>query len=226
MRKIIEVLRLKFEAGSSHERIVAATRVSKGAVSEYLRRAREAGITWPLPPHLDEAQLEALLYPAAAAHAERYAAPDFARVHQELKRRGVTLTLLWEEYAGAHASHAYRHSQFCWLYHRFAASLKRSMRQVHRAGDKLFIDYSGQSVPLIDPATGEIRRAQIFVAVLGALSYTYAEASFTQQLPDWIGSHVRCFEVHARRTRPARARSTQKRNQARLSLRAGNDLDL
>ncbi len=194
MRKIIEVLRLKFEAGSSHERIVAATRVSKGAVSEYLRRAREAGITWPLPPHLDEAQLETLLYPPAAAHAERYAAPDFAQVHQELKRKGVTLTLLWEEYAAAHAGHAYRYSQFCWLYHRFAASLKRSMRQVHRAGDKLFIDYSGQTVPLIDPATGEIRHAEIFVAVLGASSYTYAEASLSQQLPDWIASHVRCFE--------------------------------
>jgi transposase len=125
---------------------------------------------------------------------ERHAAPDFAHIHQELKHKGVTLMLLWEEYAAAHAAQAYRYSQFCLLYHRFAASLKRSMRQVHRAGEKLFIDYSGQTVPIIDAASGEIHRAQIFVAVLGASSYTYAEATMTQQLPDWIGSHVRLFE--------------------------------
>jgi transposase len=194
MRKIIEVLRLKFEARLSHERIAAATRISKGAVTKYLRRAREAGITWPLSAQMDEAQLEALLFRHAAPLIERHATPDFARMHQELKRKGVTLMLLWEEYAAAHAGQAYRYSQFCLLYHRFAASLKRSMRQVHRAGDKLFIDYSGQTVPLIDAASGEIQRAQIFVAVLGASSYTYAEATFTQQLPDWIASHVRCFE--------------------------------
>jgi len=194
MRKITEVLRLKFEAGWSYERIVAATRISKGAVTEYLRRVREAGISWPLPADMDDAQLEALLFPRAAPHVERHAAPDFAQVHQELKRKGVTLTLLWEEYAAAHAGHAYRYSQFCWLYHRFVASLKRSMRQVHRAGDKLFIDYSGQTVALIDALSGEIRQAEIFVAVLGASSYVYAEATLSQQLPDWIASHVRCFE--------------------------------
>jgi transposase len=194
MRKIIEVLRLRFEAGFSHERIAAATRISKGAVTEYLRRARESGIGWPLPAQLDNAQLEALLFPRAAPHLERHAMPDFAHLHQELKRKGVTLMLLWEEYAAAHVGQAYRYSQFCLLYHRFAASLKRSMRQVHRAGEKLFLDYSGQTVPIIDAASGEIHRAEIFVAVLGASSYTYAEATLSQQLPDWIASHVRCFE--------------------------------
>jgi transposase len=194
MRKIIDVLRLKFEAGLSHERIAAATKVSKGAVTKYLQRAREAGIGWPLPAQMDEAQLEALLFPLAAPLVERYAAPDFAQLHQELKRKGVTLQLLWEEYAAAHAGQAYRYSQFCLHYHRFAQRLKRSMRQVHRAGEKLFIDYSGHTVPVINAATGEIRRAEIFVAVLGASSYTYAEASWSQQLPDWIASHVRCFE--------------------------------
>lgn len=194
MRKIIEVLRLKFEARLSHESIAAATRLSKGAVNKYLRRAQAAAIAWPLPAQMDEAQLEALLFPHAAPLAERHAAPDFAHLHQELKRKGVTLTLLWEEYAAAHAGQAYRYSQFCLLYHRFAASLKRSMRQVHHAGEKLFIDYSGQTVPLIDAASGEIHRAEIFVAVLGASSYTYAEATSSQRLPDWIGSHVRCFE--------------------------------
>jgi transposase len=194
MRKIIEVLRLRFEAGFSHERIAAATRISKGAVTEYLRRARESGIGWPPPAQLDDAQLEALLFPRAAPHVERHAMPDFAHLHQELKRKGVTLMLLWEEYAAAHVGQAYRYSQFCLLYHRFAASLKRSMRQVHRAGEKLFIDYSGQTMPIIDAASGEIHRAEIFVAVLGASAYTYAEATLSQQLPDWIASHVRCFE--------------------------------
>ncbi len=194
MRKIIEVLRLKFEAGLSHERIAAATKVSKGAVTKYVQRARDAGLGWPLPQEMDEARLEALLFPHAAPVVERYAAPDFGHLHQELKKKGVTLQLLWEEYAAAHAGQAYRYSQFCLLYHRFAQSLKRSMRQVHRAGDKLFIDYSGDTVPIINAGSGEIRRAEIFVAVLGASSYTYAEAAWSQQLPDWIAAHVRCFE--------------------------------
>lgn len=194
MRKIIDVLRLKFEAGLSHERVAAATKISKGAVTKYVQRARAAGLGWPLPPDMDQVRLEALLFPHAAPLVERHAAPDFAHVHQELKRKGVTLQLLWEEYSTAHAGQAYRYSQFCWLYHRFAQSLKRSMRQVHRAGDKLFIDYSGDTVPIINPGTGEIRRAEIFVAVLGASSYTYAEATWSQQLPDWIAAHVRCLE--------------------------------
>jgi transposase len=189
MRKIVDVLCLKFETGLSHERIAAATKVSKGAVTKYVQRALDAGLGWPLPP--DEARLEALLFPRAVPAAEHHAPPDFAYLHQELKRKGVTL-LLWEEYATAHAGQAYRYSQSCLLYHRFAQSLKRSMRQVHRAGDKLFIDYSGDRVPIINAGTGEIRRAEIFVAVLGASSYTYAEATWSQQLPDWIASHVRC----------------------------------
>jgi transposase len=108
MRKITEVLRLRFEAGFTHERIAAATRISKGAVTEYLRRARDAGIDWPLPAQLDDTGLEALLFPRAAPHVERHAAPDFAYIHQEFKRKGVTLMLLWEEYATAHAGQAYR----------------------------------------------------------------------------------------------------------------------
>ena len=134
------MLRLRFEAGFTHERIAAATRISKGTVTEYLHRARDSGIGWPPPEDLDDAQLEVLLFPRAAPHVERHAAPDFAHIHLGLKRKGVTLTLLWEEYAAAHAGQAYRYSQFCLLYHRFAASLKRAMRQVHRAGEKLFID--------------------------------------------------------------------------------------
>ena len=194
MRKIKEVIRLKFEADLSHERIAAATGVSKGAVTKYLQRAREAGLDWPLPEALDDAQLEALPFPRARPLVAQYVEPDFAQLHQELKRKGVTLQLLWEEYAAAHPGQAYRYSQFCLLFKRFQDRLKRSMRQVHRAGDKLFIDYSGHTVGIIDGATGEMRRAEIFVAVLGASNYVYAEATWTQQLPDWVAAHVRCFE--------------------------------
>ncbi len=194
MRKIKEVIRLKFEANLSHERIAAATGISKGAVTKYVQRAREAQLPWPLPAELDDARLEALLFPKRPSLVVRYAEPDFGQVHQELKRKGVTLQLLWEEYSATHAGEAYRYSQFCLRYQRFRDRLKRSMRQVHRAGDKLFIDYSGDTVPIIDGASGEIRRAEIFVAVLGASGYVYAEATSTQQLPDWIASHVRTFE--------------------------------
>jgi transposase len=194
MRQIKEVLRLKFEAKLSHERIAAATGLSKGAVTNYLKRAADAGIGWPLAPQMDDAALEALLFTQASAPLAIYAAPDFAHLHQELKRKGVTLQLLWEEYNAAHTGCAYRYSQFCFHYGHFRARLKRSMRQVHRAGEKLFLDYCGNTVPIIDAATGELRAAQIFVAVLGASNYTYAEASWTQSLPDWIGSHLHTFE--------------------------------
>ncbi len=194
MRQIKDVLRLKFEAKLSHERIAAATGLSKGAVSGYVKRALEAGIGWPLALGLDDAGLEAQLFRTAGAPLAGHAAPDFTRIHQELKRKGVTLQLLWEEYRSAHPGNAYRYSQFCLRYGQFRDSLKRSMRQVHRAGEKLFVDYSGSTVPIIDAASGEIRPAQIFVAVLGASHYTYAEASWTQSLPDWIGSHLRTLE--------------------------------
>ena len=194
MRQIKEVLRLKFEAKLSHERIAAATGVSKAAVTSYLKRALEAGIGWPLAAQMDDAALEAQLFRSAGAPAAGHAAPDFAHIHQELKRKGVTLTLLWEEYHAAHTGCAYRYSQFCFHYGQFRESLKRSMRQVHRAGEKLFLDYCGNTVPIIDAGSGELRVAQIFVAVLGASNYTYAEASFSQSLPDWIGSHIRAFE--------------------------------
>jgi transposase len=193
MRKIKEVLRLKFEAQLSHQRIAAATGLSKGAVTNYVQRAVHKGLSWPLPEELDEAALEALLFKQVAVRAG-YAIPDFAHIHQELKRRGVTLQLLWEEYQRAEAEHAYCYSQFCENYRRYSRTLARSMRQVHRAGEKLFIDYSGDGVEVIEMGTGEIRTAQIFVAVMGASKYTYAEATWTQSLPDWIGSHIRTFE--------------------------------
>ena len=193
MRKIKEVLRLKFEAKLSHEKIAAATGMSKGAVTNAVQRAVRQGLGWPLPDELDEARLEALLYRIAASPA-RYAQPDYAVIHQELKRKGVTLALLWEEYEKAHGQSAYRYSQFCVHYHDYRSRLARSMRQVHRAGEKVFIDYSGDTVAVIDARSGEILTAEIFVATLGASKYTYAEATWTQTLPDWIGSNIRMLE--------------------------------
>ncbi len=190
MKKIIEVLRLKYEAQLSHEKIARACQLSKGAVSKYVSLARVKGITWPLPEGVDEVALEALLFPAREKP-ERFVQPDCFQIHQELKRKGVTLQLLWAEYVARHEARAYRYSRFCELYRQWGAKQKRSMRQQHRAGEKAFIDYCGPTVEVVDRHTGEIRNAQVFVGVLGASSYTYAEATWSQSLPDWIGSHQR-----------------------------------
>jgi transposase len=193
MRQITEVLRLKFEAQLSHEKIARAVGLSKGAVNKYVSLAQAQGLSWPLPEGMDEAALQARLYPPREA-STRFAEPDYPRLHQELKRKGVTLQLLWSEYMSAHGERALRYSQFCHRYRQWRAQQKRSMRQVHRAGEKLFIDYCGPTVAIVDPTTGELRQAQVFVAVLGASSYTYAEATWTQSLPDWIASHQRAFQ--------------------------------
>ena len=192
MRKITEVLRLKFEARLSHEKIALAVGLSKGAVGKYVSLAKSQGLSWPLPAGMDEAELEARLYPPRRA-STRFIEPDHAKIHTELKRKGVTLQLLWSEYVAEAGERAYRYSQFCEHYHQWRQRQKRSMRQVHRAGEKLFIDYCGPTVPIVDTTTGELRQAQVFVAVLGASSYTYAEATWTQELPQWIASHQRAF---------------------------------
>ena len=153
MRKFKEVLRLKFEARLSHERIAAATGVSKGAVGKYVQRAIQQGLSCPLPEEVDDAALERLLFPQLVK-LEQYTHADYANVHQEFKRKGVTPQLLWEEYRAAHGERAYQYSQFCWHYQRFRESLARSMRQSHRAGEKRFIDYSGDTVPVLNVVTG------------------------------------------------------------------------
>ncbi|MCP5080638.1 MAG: IS21 family transposase [Alphaproteobacteria bacterium] len=190
MKKIIEVLRLKYEAKLSHEKIGRACGLSKGAVSKYVSLAKAKGLSWPLPEEVDEARLEALLYPSRKKPTSRVE-PDYFQIHQELKRKGVTLHLLWGEYVAVHEERSYGYSQYCNLYRQWRAKQKRSMRQQHRAGEKAFIDYCGPTVDIINRHTGEIRTAQVFVGVLGASSYTYAEASYTQSLPDWIASHQR-----------------------------------
>ena len=192
MRKIREVLRLHHEAGLSQKKIAQAIGISKGAVAKYLSLSRAQGFEWPLPPEVDDAALEQRLFPVAERPV-RLVEPDFGVIHQELKRKGVTLQLLWSEYMTVHGERAYRYSRFCDLYREWAGRQKRSMRQVHLAGDKLFIDYCGPTVEIVDPGTGEVRQAQVFVAVLGASNYSFAEATWTQGLADWIGSHQRAL---------------------------------
>lgn len=193
MRKIQEVLRLKWEAGLSNRAIARSCSISPTTVSEYVRRARAVGLTWPLPETLGEDQLYQRLFPRAAPPSERVIAePNWKTIHSELRHKGVTRRLLWLEYREAHPD-GYGYSRFCELYRLWSRKLDPTMRQPHIAGEKLFVDYAGQTVPVVDPATGEIREAHIFVATLGASSYTYAEAHWAEDLPNWIGGHVRAL---------------------------------
>ena len=195
MRKLKDVLRLKYEAGLSQRQISAALGLSLGVVNKYLNAAQATKLGWPLPDDLSESQLRRKLFPPETVPPQSACAhPDFAVIHRELKRKGVTRQLLWQEYAETNPGNHYRYTQFCHNYRQWCARLKLSMRQTHRAGEKMFVDYAGQTVPVVDRATGETHQAQIFVAVLGASSYTYAEATPSQKLPHWIGSHARAFE--------------------------------
>ena len=193
MRTIKEILRLRWEAGLSYQAIAVSCRKGQTTVRDYLLRAQAAGLSWPLPEGMDEEALEQLLFPVPAASSHRRPEPDWATIHQELRRKGVTLALLWQEYKATHPD-GYQHSRFCQLYQQWASGLEPVLRQHYVAGEKLLVDYAGQTVPVVDRQTGEVREAQIFVAVLGASNFTYVEASWTQGLTDWIGSHRRCFE--------------------------------
>ena len=193
MRKIEEVLRLHHECGRSNRAIAQAVRTSPTTVGDYLRRARLAELPWPLPEGMSEVALEAALFPPLPASKVSRPEPDWAAVHRQVGRVGVTLDLLWQEYRECHPD-GYQYSGFCEHYRAFARALPVTLRQSHAPGERLFVDYSGQTVTIIDVASGEERQAQIFVAVLGASSYTYVEATWTQGLGDWIGSHVRCLE--------------------------------
>ncbi len=190
MRKIREVLRLK-AAGKGQRQIAASVGIGQSTVGDYVTRARRAGID--AGTELDDAALERALYPPKPALPDASRGlPDFSAVHREIKRKGVTLFLLWEEYKAAHPD-GFQYSWFCQHYRAWAGKVDLVMRQHHRAGETLFVDYAGQTVPIVDRSTGELREAQIFVAVLGASNYTFAEATWTQALPDWIASHQRAF---------------------------------
>lgn len=193
MRKIFEVLRLSVADGRSHREIARAIIASPTTVGEILRRAKLAGLTYPLPAGMSEAAVEGLLYPPSAPSKTQRPEPDWASVHRELRRKGVTLDLLWQEYKGEHPD-GYQYSSFCDHYRVWAGRLSVSLRQTHAPGEKLFVDYAGPTVPVTEPLTGEIRQAAIFVAVLGASNYTYCDATWSQTLPDWTASHVRALE--------------------------------
>ena len=194
MRKIKEVLRLKWQYGRSSQQIATSCNIARSTVREYLLRTEQAGLSWPLDPSRDDASLENLLFPLKPAIpvSQRQMAP-MEHLFKELKRKGVTLQLLWYEYKQANPE-GYQYSQFCNLYRQWERKLDVTLRQHHRAGKNLFIDYAGQTAPVIDPATGQITEAQIFIATLGASNYTFAEASPAQDLPSWIQSHVHAFE--------------------------------
>lgn len=195
MRQLREILRLRLQADLSVRQIQRSLRVSVGAVSKVLSKASELGIDWMTVDALDDVQLANRFYPRAdTRQSNHFEMPDWREVHQELSRKGMTKHLLWEEYTQQYPNRSYSYPQYCHHYQVWQKKQRRSMRQTHRAGEKLFVDYAGQTVPVVSGTTGEVRFAQIFVAVMGASNYTFAEATWTQNQADWLGSHVRAFE--------------------------------
>jgi len=197
MRRIRQVLQLHFGVRASARTIAREIGVGRSTVQDYLTRAAVAGLGWPLAPDLTDEALEQLLFPTPGSKpgARRHPEPDWAALAREMKRPGVSLSILWEEYQAVHPA-GYAYSRFCQLFREFERRLSPTTRQTHVAGHKAFVDYSGKRVPIADPLTGEIRMAEVFVAVLGASNLTYAEATWTQSLPDWIGAHVRMFRFY------------------------------
>jgi transposase len=195
MRQLRAVLRLRLQAELSMRQIKNSLRISLGAIQNIASQAKAQGLDWAAIEALDDQQLARLFYPESDTRvSSAFQLPDWVDVHRELRRKGMTKHLLWEEYTQAYPNCSYSYPQYCFLYQEWASKQKRSMRQVHKAGDKLFVDYAGQTVPIVEGETGEIKTAQIFVAVLGASNYTFCEATWSQSLPDWLGSHARAFE--------------------------------
>ena len=195
MRKIRDILRLRYEAGLAYRGIANALNIGYGTVVDYLKRAERAGLGWPIPEGLMERDLGRLLFPTQAVTGQRrFKEPDFPTVCVELKGKGVTKLLLWQEYRQQHADDGYSYAQFCHRYRVWLGCQRRSMRQVHRAGEKLVVDYCGPTMAIVNPDAGEYRQAQIFVAVLGASNYTFACASWSQKQADWLQAHVKAFE--------------------------------
>ena len=194
MRKTTEILRLKHEVGLTHRQIARSCGLSHPTVSKYLERAQQAGLGWPLPENVDEEHLQALLFPAAEDGSRpSRPLPDMEYIHKELRRAHVTRHLLWEEYRADHAD-GYSYTQFCEHYRRWKAPLEVTLRQRHIAGEKTFLDWAGKTLSWTDKATGEIHPAYLFVAVLGASNYTFAETFADQQLPAWLDAHIHAVE--------------------------------
>ncbi len=196
MKKIKEILRLHYDQKRSQREISRSVGISLGSVSHYLKRALDAQIGWPLPEALSDKALYKKLYPKdfkTPADTKLKDSLDLNKIHQELKRKGVTLLLLWYEYK-AITPQGYSYSRYCHLYQDYCGTLNPSMRLTHYAGDKLFVDYSGLTIAWVERDTGVIHQAEIFVAVLGASNYTYVEASDSQNLRSWINAHIHAFE--------------------------------
>lgn len=194
MRKIKEILRLRYTANLSYTQIAASLKISVGVAHKIIKKAEVLGLSWPISEEIDDGELEQRIYGSNGGGSKCLRLPDYPNIHQEMRRKGMTLMLLWQEYYQANISNAYGYTQFCCLYKEWKAKLKPSMRQVHKAGEKLFVDYCGATIPIIDSQSGQSSPAQIFVATLGASNYTYAEATSSQSLKDWIASHQRAFE--------------------------------
>ncbi|MFO7558525.1 MAG: IS21 family transposase [Desulfobacterales bacterium] len=194
MRKIKEILRLKHDCGLTNRQIAKSCSAARSTIAEYLSKARSAGLTWPLPDQLSDTDIYDLLFKNRVNKTVyKRNMPPMEYIHNELKKKGVTLQLLWYEYKQNHPD-GYQFSYFCELYQHWAKKLDIALRQRHNAGEKLFIDYAGHTVPIKNPETGETTDAQIFIATLGASNYTFAEASCSQSLPHWIKSHIHAFE--------------------------------
>lgn len=196
MRKVGEIFRLSAECRKTNRQIARSCGISHTVVNDYLRRAREAGLNEAEIGEMSETELKDRLKADGLSEPgkSKRPQPDWRKVYEELKKKSVTLALLWEEYKEANPECYYRLSQFCELYRRWKKKLDMSLRQTHKAGEKMFVDYAGQTVPVIDPETGKVREAQIFAAVLGASNYTFSEAAWDQGLDSWIGSHIHAFE--------------------------------
>ncbi len=194
MRKIRELLRLTAEQGLSRRRAAEAAGVPYTTATDCLERTRAAGLSWPLPDGMDDVELEAQLYrraepPPACQRPE----PDWEAIHRDLRRKGVTLQMLWMEYKQVQPQ-GWQYTQFVHHYRRWAGRVDVVMRQEHRAGEKVFLDFAGPTVPITDPLTGRVSAGQLFVGVMGASSYTYAELLASQELPEWISAHVNMLE--------------------------------
>jgi len=195
MRKLREILRLRLQGDLSLRQIRDSLRLSLGAIQKVTSKAKELELDWAAIEKLDDQVLASRFYPESDTRvSSQLQLPSWIEVSQELKGKGVTKHLLWEEYTQQYPNRSYSYPQYCFLLQEWQKKQKRSLRQIHKAGEKLFVDYAGQTVPIVCSTTGEVDFAEIFVAVLGASNLTYCEATWTQRLPDWIGSHVRAFE--------------------------------
>ncbi len=195
MRKLRDILRLRLDSKLSLRQIKNSLRISLGAVQKIASQAEEMGLDWASMEPLSDQELARLFYPQSDTRVSNaFAPPDWIEVRRELTKQSVTKHLLWEEYTQQFPNRSYSYPQYCHLFSIWISKQRRSMRQIHKAGDKLFVDYAGQTMPVVCGQTGEIRYAQIFIAVLGASNYIFCEATWTQGLPDWLGSHARCFD--------------------------------